>query len=187
MFSRRGDVRNERMPVKKCGVTTKETAFFMPILRRRDRNECLGKVKEFGFSWRNYSVGRLGMAPWRGIPCESRFLVLPVHRPTRRSALQNDRIPKPYQDRNKSRCFKLFARTLLGLTPPGVRIHHGRAADLPLTALFIDCDSIFASVEQPLDLALRGRPVGTALVMRILSASHGSPWRNNPWIIPVST
>lgn len=36
---------------------------------------------------------------------------------------------------------------------------------LPLTSMFIDCDSFFASVEQHLDPSLRGRPTGVAPVM----------------------
>jgi DNA polymerase-4 len=37
--------------------------------------------------------------------------------------------------------------------------------DFPLSALFIDCDGFFASVEQHLDPSLKGRPVGVVPVM----------------------
>jgi DNA polymerase IV len=49
-------------------------------------------------------------------------------------------------------------------------LHH------PLTALFIDCDGFFASVEQLLDPSLRGRPVGVAPVMAETSCCIASSY-----------
>jgi DNA polymerase-4 len=51
-------------------------------------------------------------------------------------------------------------------------MHGGQAVDRPLTALFIDCDSFFASVEEHLDPRIRGKPVGVAPVMHLLKVAR---------------
>ena len=61
------------------------------------------------------------------------------------------------------------------------------AVDRPLTALFVDCDSFFASVEQHLDPALRGRPVGVAPVMAESSCCIASSYEAKAFGVKTGT
>ncbi len=57
----------------------------------------------------------------------------------------------------------------------------------PLTALFVDCDSYFASVEQHLNPSLRGRPVGVAPVMAETSSCIAASYEAKAYGVKTGT